>query len=194
MLGFKDISRLWRRWKDSRNASLALDSLLVIPEVSADLADRNRWLVEVAYWLRQPNKDEVEGVVEASHPEHVRLRALLKFLDSHPDAKLQIARVLRSILKDNDALSLLCDTGVATRPNFWGEMSERIRNKFIAPPPNKPELAVLFALGFVGEHDASWVHDLDQDLLKAIHGLVHYQELEGEGNHFLMIYPKPFIF
>ena len=183
MLGFKDISRLWRRWKDSRNASLALDSLLVIPEVGADLADRNRWLVEVAYWLRQPNKDEVEGVVEASHPEHVRLRALLKFLDSRPDAKLQIARVLRSILKDNDALSLLCDTGVATRPNFWGEMSERIRNKFIAPPPNKPELAVLFALGFVGEHDASWVHDLDQDLLKAIHGLVHYQELEGEGNH-----------
>lgn len=178
MLGFKNISRLWRRWKDSRDASVAFDSLLVVPSPDADLADRNRWLVEVAYWVRQPIKDEsrLESAVPIAHPEHTRIRALLKFLEGQPEIKLQIARVLRSILKDNDALSLFCDTGVATRPNFWGEMSERLRNKFIAPPPNKPELAVLFSLGFVSEHDALWVHDLDQELLVAIHGLVHYQE------------------
>ena len=58
MLGFKNISRLWRRWKDSRDASVAFDSLLVVPSPDADLADRNRWLVEVAYWVRQPIKDE----------------------------------------------------------------------------------------------------------------------------------------
>lgn len=184
MLGLKNISRLWRRWRDSRDASIALDSLLVVPSPDADLADRNRWLVEVAYWLRQSGKDEPQagGELPVPHPEHARLRALLKFLDGRLEAKLQIAKVLRSILKDNDALSLLCDTGVATRPNFWGEMSERMRNKFIAPPPNKPELAVLFALGFVSEHDALWVHDLDQDLLVAIHDLLHYEEQGSQSN------------
>ncbi len=184
MLGLKNISRLWRRWRDSRDASIALDSLLVVPSPDADLADRNRWLVEVAYWLRQSGKDEPQagGELPVPHPEHARLRALLKFLDGRLEAKLQIAKVLRSILKDNDALSLLCDTGVATRPNFWGEMSERMRNKFIAPPPNKPELAVLFALGFVSEHDALWVHDLDQDLLVAIHDLLHYKEQNSQSN------------
>jgi len=46
----------------------------------------------------------------------------------------------------------------------------------ISPPLNKPELTVLFALGFVGPHDASWVHDLDDDLLRSLHDLTHYQE------------------
>lgn len=184
MLGLKDISRLWRRWKDSRDASVALDSLLVVPSPHADLADRNRWLVELAYWLRQPSKEEKqsEPAEQVTHPEHAHLRALFKLLNTRPEVKLQVALVLRSVLKDNDALSLLCDTGVATRPNFWGEMSERIRNKFIAPPPNKPELAVLFALGFVSEHDVLWVHDLDQDLLAAIHDLIHYRDDQEESS------------
>jgi len=184
MLGLKDMSHLWRRWKDSGAASLTLDSLLVVPAPEADLADRNRWLVEIAYWLRQSNKSDVPGASESqiAHPEHVRLRALLKFLDGRPEVKLQVARVLRSILRDNDALSLLCDTGVATKPNFWGEMSERMRNKFIAPSPNQPELAVLFALGFVSEHDALWVHDLDHELLIGIRALLHYQEQAGESH------------
>ena len=108
MFGLKNISRLWRRWRDSRDASIALDSLLVVPSPDADLADRNRWLVEVAYWLRQSGKDEPQagGELPVPHPEHARLRALLKFLDGRLEAKLQIAKVLRSILKDNDALSL----------------------------------------------------------------------------------------
>ncbi|MFM8152605.1 MAG: recombinase, partial [Polynucleobacter victoriensis] len=166
----KNIRRLWSLWKDSGDASLALDTLLVVPDASASLAERNRWLVEVAYWLRRQDKAEkgqdkakIGAVVLEGHPEHVRLKAFLKLLEQRSDVKLKIARLLRSILRDNDALSLLCDTGVATKPSFFGEISERVRHRLIAPPPNQPELAVLFALGFVGEHDASWVHDLDRD-------------------------------
>jgi site-specific recombinase len=189
MLGLKDIRRLWARWQDSRDASQALDSLLVVPDVSASLADRNRWLIEVAYWLRRSEKKTSQkpsnskaqvSIAEEGHPEHAKLRAFLKLLDQRPEAKLKISKLLRSILKENDALSLLCDTGVATKPSFWGEIVERIQNRLIAPPPNKPELAVLFSLGFVGEHDASWVHDLDADILQSLHHLVHYEEQVSE--------------
>ena len=58
MLGFKNLQRLWALWKDSGDSSLALDSLLVVPDASASLAERNRWLVEVAYWLRRQDKAE----------------------------------------------------------------------------------------------------------------------------------------
>jgi len=178
MFGFKDFRRLWARWKESRDASQALDTLLLVPNDTADLADRNRWIIELAYWLRRTEKSSKNkpATTVEGHPEHARLRSFLKILDQRPDVKLKIAKLIRSVLRDNDALSLLCDTGVATKPSFWGEMTERLRNHLISPPLNKPELTALFALGFVGPHDASWVHDLDDDLLRSLHDLTHYQE------------------
>jgi site-specific recombinase len=185
MFGFKDLRRLWVRWKESRDASQALDTLLRVPDDVADLADRNRWVIELTYWLRRTEKSTKNKpvAIPEGHPEHARLRSFLKILDQRPDVKLKIAKLIRSILRDNDALSLLCDTGVATKPSFWGEMTERLRNHLIAPPPNKPELTVLFALGFVGPHDASWIHDLDDDLLRSLHDLTHYQEDKSDSNY-----------
>ena len=182
MLGFKKMGQLWSKWKDSRDAYQSLDRILIVPDDSADLAERNRWLVELAYWLRRSERSDVDIFVDAInvHPEHARLRSLLKVLDQRTDVKLKVAQLIRSVLRDNDALSLLCDTGVATKPSFWGEISERLRNRFVPPPPNKPELAVLFALGFVGQHDAAWIHDLDRETLLEIHQLVHYQEDSSE--------------
>jgi len=178
---FKGVRQLWLRWKESKDAYQSLDRLLVVPDHTADLADRNRWLIELLYWLRRKSRQDV---VEASnvgvHPEHARLRALLKVLEQRSDVKLKVAQLIRSVLKDNDSLSLLCDAGVATKPSFWGEIFERIRNRLVPPPPNKPELSVLVALGFVGNHDSSWVHDLDHELLIEIQQLVHYQEASSE--------------
>jgi site-specific recombinase len=186
MFGFKDFRRLWARWKESRDASQALDTLLLVPDDTADLADRNRWIIELAYWLRRTEKSTKNKAASTleGHPEHARLRSFLKILEQRPDVKLKIAKLIRSVLRDNDALSLLCDTGVATKPSFWGEMTERLRNHLISQPPNKPELTVLFALGFVGPHDASWVHDLDDDLLHSIYELTHYQEEQSDSNSF----------
>jgi site-specific recombinase len=185
MFGFKDFRRLWARWKESRDASQALDTLLLVPDDTADLADRNRWVIELAYWLRRTEKSTKDKSTATSegHPEHGRLRSFLKILDQRPDVKLKIAKLIRSVLRDNDALSLLCDTGVATKSSFWGEMTERLRNHLISPPPNKPELTVLFALGFVGSHDATWVHDLDDDLLRSLYDLTHYQEGQPDSNN-----------
>jgi site-specific recombinase len=185
MFGFKDFRRLWARWKESRDASQALDTLLLVPADTADLAERNRWVVELIYWLRRSEKSTKNKPATNldGHPEHARLRSFLKILEQRPDVKLKIAKLIRSILRDNDALSLLCDTGVATKPSFWGEMTERLRNHLISQPLNKPELTVLFALGFVGPHDAAWVHDLDDDLLRSLYELTHYQEDHFDNNN-----------
>lgn len=149
MLGIKDIRRLVTRWQASRDASLALDALLQIPAEDAPLVERNQWVIELLYWLRSKDKKGINND-SLSHPEHVRLKGLLQLLEQKPDAKLAIAKLLRSVLRDNDALSLLCDTGVVSKPTFWSEMFERIRQRFIAAPPNQPELSVLFSLGLWG--------------------------------------------
>ena len=101
-----------------------------------------------------------------------RLKSFLKTLEQRPDVKAKIARLLRSILRDNDSLSLLCDTGVATKASFWGEMFDRLRHRFVPTPPSQPELAAVVALGFVGEHDPNWIHDLDREVLQALFDLV----------------------
>jgi len=41
MFGLKDFRRLWVRWKESRDASQALDTLLLVPNDTADLTSQS---------------------------------------------------------------------------------------------------------------------------------------------------------
>ena len=52
--------QLWSKWKDARHAYQSLDRLLIVPDHSSDLAERNRWLVELAYWLRRSERSDVD--------------------------------------------------------------------------------------------------------------------------------------
>ncbi|HBD34811.1 MAG TPA: recombinase, partial [Cupriavidus sp.] len=104
---------LFRKWRESRNASLQLDAILAAADPDALLADRNQWLIELAYWLRRDgNLDagaEAGGAGSRSFPVHVRLRYLLQVLARHPDWADSFARTVRSIVRDNDPTSLFCD-------------------------------------------------------------------------------------
>ena len=79
-MAFKGIRHLWSRWQDAKDATQAMENLLVVPDETADLAERNRWLIEVAYWLRRPQRDFID---DGQHPEHVKLRAMLKLSNSN---------------------------------------------------------------------------------------------------------------
>ncbi|MGO4411680.1 site-specific recombinase [Cupriavidus sp. KB_39] len=170
--------RKWRKWRESRNASLQLDAILASANPDALLADRNAWLVELGYWLRRdgslavdPDPDTHPDQANAparSYPAHVRLRYLLQVLARHPDWADRFARTIRSIVRDNDPTSLFCDTGVASHPGFWGEMVDRLQARFLPPPPNRNDMAGLFALVFADEADADWVDGLDADLIERI--------------------------
>ncbi|UBM12047.1 site-specific recombinase [Cupriavidus metallidurans] len=161
---------LFRKWRESRNASLQLDAILAAADPDALLADRNQWLIELAYWLRRDgNLDtgaEAGGAGSRSFPVHVRLRYLLQVLARHPDWADSFARTVRSIVRDNDPTSLFCDTGVASHPGIWSEMADRLQARFLPPPPNRSDMAGLFALLFVDENDADWVEALDDELVE----------------------------
>jgi len=180
---------LFRKWRESRNASLQLDAILAAADPDAPLADRNQWLIELGYWLRRDGKlgPDVEAgeAGSRSYPAHVRLRYLLQVLARHPDWAESFARTVRSIVRDNDPTSLFCDTGVASHPGIWSEMADRLQARFLPPPPNRSDMAGLFALLFVDENDAEWVEALDDDLVERLaHALLEGSDeslSEGEG-------------
>ena len=163
---------LFRKWRESRNASLQLDAILTAADPDAPLADRNRWLIELGFWIRRDGMAGVEvdggegpGRGSRSFREHVRMRYLVQVLERHPDWAERFGATVRSIVRDNDPTALFCDTGVASHPGFVSEMVHRLQARFLPPPPNRSDMAALFALLFVGQHDAEWVEALDDELL-----------------------------
>ncbi|WP_454731241.1 MULTISPECIES: site-specific recombinase [Cupriavidus] len=171
---------LFRKWRESRNASLQLDAILAAADPEAPLADRNGWLIELGYWIRRDGLPGAEGVVadnsRKSRREHVRLRYLLQVLGRNPEMAARVARTVRSLVRDNDPTALLCDTGVASHPGFWGEMLDRLQARVLPPPPNRGDLAGLFALLFIDDNDADWVESLDADLLERLAAMLRAGE------------------
>ncbi|GAB7546499.1 site-specific recombinase [Cupriavidus sp. 8B] len=173
---------LFRKWRESRNASLQLDAILAAADPEAPLADRNGWLIELGYWIRRDGLPGAEGVAaDKSRREHVRLRYLLQVLGRNPEVAGRFACMVRSIVRDNDPVTLLCDTGVASHPGFWSEVLNRLQARFLPPPPNRGDLAGLFALLFIDGNDADWVEDLDGDLLERLAAVLRTDDPEAPG-------------
>ncbi|MHA7679827.1 site-specific recombinase [Cupriavidus sp. PET2-C1] len=173
---------LFRKWRESRNASLQLDAILAAADPEAPLADRNGWLIELGYWIRRDGLPGAEGVAaDKSRREHVRLRYLLQVLGRNPEVAGRFARMVRSIVRDNDPVTLLCDTGVASHPGFWSEVLNRLQARFLPPPPNRSDMAGLFALLFIDGNDADWVEALDGDLLDRLGAVLRADDPQAPG-------------
>ncbi|AJP57082.1 recombinase [Pandoraea vervacti] len=171
----------WRKWRASRHAGHQLDELLAHADPSAPLAVRNQWLVELAHWVQKRgalvNEDRAHGEVARYRP-HTRLRYLLQMLDRNPQWRLPVARTLRSVINESDAISLLCDTGMPIRPGFWGALVERIEKALIPPPPTRRDLSALCSLMFPDGDAADWIAAMPPDLLGDLVALLHHGEAE----------------
>ncbi|CAN7267587.1 site-specific recombinase [Cupriavidus necator] len=179
------LRKLFRKWRESRNASLQLDAILAAADPEAPLAERNGWLIELGFWIRRDgglgaDAGSQEPGTDRSHPEHVRLRYLLQVLERHPDWAERFALTVRSLVRENDPTGLFCDTGVALHPGFVSEMVGRLQNRFLPPPPNRSDMAGLFALVFVGDEDAEWVEAIDDELLARLGRVLQAGSAEGE--------------
>ena len=165
---FKFLLNPWRKWRASRHASHQLDAILAQFEPTRSLAERNEWLIELAYWLRRAERPA--GATSESW-RYARLRYLLQVLENNPELAARVGHTLRTIVQDNDPVSLLCDTGLSSRSGFWGELVDRWQARFLPPAPNEPQLSSLFGLLFVGPYDAAWVDGLDDELVTRLHAL-----------------------
>lgn len=179
------LNSYWRKWRASRHAGHQLDELLAHADPSAPLAVRNQWLIELAHWVQKRgalvNEVEVREAGEAArYRPHTRLRYLLQMLDRNPAWRLPVARTLRSVIHESDAISLLCDTGLPVRPGFWGALVERIEKALIPPPPTRRDLSALCSLMFPDGDAADWIAAMPPELLADLIALLHYGEDEDD--------------
>lgn len=173
------LTSLWRNWRAARHGGPQLDVILASADPAAPLADRNMWMVDLCRWLDRPSPPAA-AVADAPraatlpathHPQHARLRYVLQVLERDPERAARVAATLRSLVADNDPTSLLCDTGVASHPGFWGEFWDRAQARMLPPPPNRPDMFGLFSLIFRRTGDAAWIESLDDDTLARMRAL-----------------------
>ncbi|VVE02579.1 site-specific recombinase [Pandoraea sputorum] len=178
---FNSLTLYWRKWRASRHAGHQLDELLAHADPAAPLAVRNQWLIELAHWVQKRGAivNEVRGEGEAArYRPHTRLRYLLQMLERNPQWRLSVARTLRSVVNESDAISLLCDTGMPVRPGFWGALAERIEKALIPPPPTRRDLSALCSLMFPDGDAADWIAALPAELLGDLIALLHHGEAD----------------
>jgi len=176
---FTSIAKFWRKWRDALRTGGQIDALLAHADPQADLAARNEWLVEVSHWLRRGGAiaaDAAQADQAPKYPPHVRLRYLLQLLDRNPEWKARVALTLQSILRDMDAMALLCDSGMPAHSGLTGALIERLQDSLIPPAPNSRDLSALFSLLFPSADDAQWVAVMPRELLEKLSELLTYRE------------------
>ena len=164
---------LWRNWQAMRRGGPQLDVILSSADPQAPLPERNLWLIELGRWLNRP--DRAPAQKDGQDPRHARLRYLLQVLENNPQVAARTAATVRSVLVDNDPTALLCDTGVASRPGFWGEFWRRVVTWMLPPPPNRGDMSGLFTLLFRRAGDAHWIESLDDEALARLRTLMRME-------------------
>ena len=154
---------------------LALDYLLARAPPQAPLAERVQWLAELMQWVRvhQPPRPVAgaEDVADADAGEGgvtqvslaqdtlrvraARVRFLLRVLDRQPQWKANVARTLRSILRDAQGVRLFGATGLPQEHAFWSEFGHRVGAHLAPALRVDDDLADIFRLVFCDADDAA---------------------------------------
>ena len=192
---FAGIVRLVRGQRER----LALDYLLAQADPAAPLAERVAWLTELLRWIRvhQPPKalratdagaeasaaDEGDGAASSDRVLRVRVarvRFLLHLVDRHPEWKSQLARTLRSVLRDAHGLNLFATTGLPKEYGFWGEALRRVAAKLLPEARAFDDLAQVFVALFPDRGDERLPGALPQATNAQLRALFRFEEAPEE--------------
>ena len=149
------------------HAAPALDTLLFSIRPENSLAERVAWLAKLLDWVRRDTPSS-------------RLRLLLQILEHQPETHGRVARTLRSLLRETQALDLFTETGLPCAAGFLREASQRIARQILPRPPVSSDLGDLFDHLFPAAHDADWLAGLEPELARRIAELWQYGRIPDE--------------
>jgi len=132
--------------------TVGIDWLVAGARADATLAQRVQWIEHLVAWIRARGGADAEGAAAPA----TRLKFFLQVLDRHPERKMAVSLLLRSTLRELDAVGLLCETGLPRANAFFQELIGRFSAKLFPAPPAANDMAVLFRRLFPTEVDADW--------------------------------------
>ncbi len=171
------LNTIYDRLVRAKSGRYGFDYLISSADPSRPLATRLEWLVELLEWMRtRPNSGDASRLDFASgHAQMVRLRHLLQTLDRNPTYKHQIAKTLRSILRDIDALEVFRSTGLPGGHGLWTEAASRFTQKLIPAHTDGKDLGEAFEVLFPHAADAAWLAQLDLEMFRALGNLLYFE-------------------
>ncbi len=144
-----------------------VDSLLASADSQAPLAERIEWLEDLLAWVRRAASG-------------ARLKFLLQQLDRQPEARLRVARLLRSIVRDTQALDLFCETGLPRETGFIREAMARLGSELLPAAPGNRDLGEVLARLFPSAQDVDRLESLAPELVHGLAELWQYGETPEE--------------
>ena len=172
-----------RRLHSARDETLTLDALLATPSPDARIEERLLFLVRLLRWVRAPIRilDVAASADERASPQQVRIRFLLRTLDRNERWKLDVARTLRTIVRDTNALDLFAESGMPAQLDVLGELRERLIKRILPAALDIDDLAELFDVLFPRSSDARWIATLDDTTEREIRALFWHGVTREEG-------------
>ena len=163
------------RFKGREAALPSLDLLASSASPRDTLENRLNWLVDLVQWIRHPDHHRETPTQPMTQIQAGRLRRWFDVLDKNPEWKIKVARTLRSIIQETNALDLFSETGLPRRFGLLHELSERLASKCLPPRPGSAELGVLFDRLFPDRDDETWIDNLDEPSLQRVKSLLEFE-------------------
>ena len=151
----------------STTAVTPVDSLLASADPQAPLADRIEWLEDLLGWVRRASPG-------------ARLRFLLQQLDRQPETRLRVARLLRSLVRDTQALDLFCETGLPREAGFIREAMGRLGAELLPTAPGNRDLGEVLARLFPSAQDVDRLESLEPAVVHSLAELWQFGETPDE--------------
>jgi site-specific recombinase len=161
----RGVGRL-REWLAAVRGRPALDALIAQASPDRPLAERVDWAEDFFAWVRQ-------DVPVA------RLKLFLHLLERQPDARERVARTLRSLVRDTEALDLFADTGLPRGAAFMHELLGRIFSRVLPAAPDSRNLADIFDRLFPRDSDPQWLEGLEPEIAGRLLALFYEGESAG---------------
>ncbi len=178
----RDFKKRLYQYRTRESVHRELDSILEAAKDQHTLEDKLHWLVQLLQWIRFEGHVDVHIEREVGRLQVARLRFFLMVLDRRPDWKLEVAKILRAIVKKVSGLELYTETGLPREVGMWSEFSDRVMLKILPSPPLEHELTHLFWALFPNPEDVVWVSGIDSKTFEAIMDLFVYEVSETEGD------------
>lgn len=124
-----------------------------------DLESRIEWVASLVEWIR----DSTGQTTSAT-----RVKFILQWLDRHPEGRLASARVIQSVIRETDSLSLFTEVGLPSQPSFGREFRRRLFDILLPAYSDPRDMADVQSRLFYDDEDPERFEKIPPELLDAV--------------------------
>ncbi len=126
-----------------------------------------------------------QKATHTAEAEH-NITHLIEWIHSDPLVQKQLGEAFFEWLSKSKLSLSFLRNGIVSKNGFKEELSERLYNKFLPPPPKSDNIDELIAYAFTRKEDSLWVSNISNDRWRELFGLLYPPNHAQEGMRLLL--------